>query len=59
MRDREHAVDSGLVLDCIEHSALSAYDCEFVALAQQLQITLVTADRAIVKAFPMIARPLI
>lgn len=56
MRDRDRPVDSDLVLDCVEQSKLSTYDCEFVALARQLRIPLVTADRRLVKAFPSIAR---
>lgn len=58
MRDRDHAADSGLVLDCVEHSKLSEYDCEFVALARELRVPLVTADRRIVKAFPAVAQAL-
>jgi len=33
-------------------SDLSAYDCEFVALARAVGARLVTEDRAILKAFP-------
>jgi len=33
-------------------SGCSAYDCEFVAAAQQLDAPLVTADRALRKGFP-------
>jgi predicted nucleic acid-binding protein len=31
---------------------MSAYDCEFVALASALSVPLVTADKAVLKAFP-------
>jgi predicted nucleic acid-binding protein len=33
-------------------SRCTAYDCEYVALAQQLRIPLVTADGAVLRAFP-------
>jgi len=52
---REHSVVSRVVLEIAASSGLSAYDCEFVALAQSLAATLVTQDRAILKAFPDVA----
>ncbi len=51
----EHLVESGAVLELAERTRLSAYDCEFVALAQSLSVPLVTEDRAILKAFPEMA----
>ena len=33
-------------------SRLSAYDCEFVALAAVLSVPLVTADKIVLKAYP-------
>ena|SRR5437899_400993 len=59
MTERQREVDSEVVLDCIEESKLSAYDCEFIALARQLRVPLITADRRLVKAFPSIARLLV
>jgi predicted nucleic acid-binding protein len=52
---REHLVESGAVLELAARSRLSAYDCEFVALAQSLAVPLVTEDTAILKAFPDVA----
>jgi predicted nucleic acid-binding protein len=52
---REHVVPSDRVLRLVAASSCSAYDCEFVALAQQLMVPLVTADRAVLKDFPAIA----
>ncbi len=49
---REHHIPSEQVFDLVQGSRLSAYDCEFVALAAALSVPLVTADRAILKAFP-------
>ena len=33
-------------------SGCSSYDCQFVALAQELRVQLVTLDGAVIKAFP-------
>jgi predicted nucleic acid-binding protein len=56
---RELAVDSAAVLDLAFASSCSAYDCEFVALAQALGVRLVTSDKQVLRAFPRIAKPLI
>lgn len=52
---REFNVDSGDVLRLAAESGCSAYDCEFVALAQMLNTNLVTNDRQVLKAFPSVA----
>jgi predicted nucleic acid-binding protein len=54
--DREHLVSSERVFAIIGESNLSAYDAEFVALAGVLDVPLVTADKAVLKAFPDRAR---
>ena len=51
----EYSVVSWQVLELANRSGCSAYDCEFVALAQDLEVPLVTNDRQILKAFPTIA----
>jgi predicted nucleic acid-binding protein len=56
MRDREYQVALHAVIDCASESGLTGYDCEFVVLARQLSIPLVTADGRIVRAFPKQAR---
>lgn len=58
MHAHEYAVSSDAVLLMANSSPCSAYDCEFVVLAQELQLPLVTADRQIVSAFPAVARDL-
>lgn len=55
LQGSSHDVPSDAVLETLERSQLSAYDCEFVALARLLDVTLVSADTAIVKAVPQIA----
>jgi len=51
----EYNVLSRQVLTLASRSGCSAYDCEFVALAQDLEVPLVTSDRQILKAFPTVA----
>ena len=53
--DCEREVDSTAVMDLVAASACSAYDCEFVALARQTGIPLVTEDAGLLRAFPDIA----
>ena len=48
----EHLPDSAPVLRLAESSGCSAYDCEFVHLARQLGVPLVTSDRKVLQAFP-------
>lgn len=52
LSEAEHIIADELVLDVVEGSKLTAYDAEFVALAQALAVPLVTADKAVLKAFP-------
>jgi predicted nucleic acid-binding protein len=51
-------VSSEAVLQLVNSSYCSAYDCEFIAAAQQLNLSLFTEDRALLAAFPAIARSL-
>ena len=52
MQDREYEVNSPQVLRLVASSTCSAYDCEFVALAQDLDVRLVTVDAQILEQFP-------
>ena len=52
MAGREYTVVSDHVLRLAVGSGCSAYDCEFVALAEDLGTRLVTVDRAVLGAFP-------
>lgn len=52
---REYAVEARKVLELAYRTQCSAYDCEYVALAQELDVPLVTADKQLVAAFPKTA----
>jgi predicted nucleic acid-binding protein len=54
-RGAEYSVDSGQVLKLVSESGCSAYDCEFVALAEQLSVPLLTSDAEILRQFPQTA----
>jgi predicted nucleic acid-binding protein len=51
----EHHVTTDSVLRLALGSGCTAYDCEFVALAQDLEARLVTSDAEVLKAFPGLA----
>lgn len=55
MATREYSVNSDRVLYLSANSACTAYDCEFVALAEAQGCLLVTVDRQIRAQFPTIA----
>jgi predicted nucleic acid-binding protein len=52
---REHLIGSDRILRLVEQSGCSAYDCEFVALAKELHLPLITSDRQILGEFPEVA----
>lgn len=55
LRGREYEIESAPVLTLAEQSGRSAYDCEFVQLAQALGVSLVTSDQQVLRSFPEIA----
>ena len=48
----EYEVETADVLRLSKESKCSAYDCEYVAVAEFLDLVLVTADGKLAKAFP-------
>ena len=54
----EEKVSTEHVLQLVSSSHCSAYDCEFVSVAQHLGVPLITENRAILKAFPDVAQSL-
>ena len=51
MEGQEFEVESSRVLRLAATSGCSAYDCEFVVLAQNLGVFLVTSDQALITKF--------
>ncbi len=56
--DNEYKISSAHIMQLVNASSCSAYDCEFVALAQYLNIPLITADNKILSEFPTVAKSL-
>jgi predicted nucleic acid-binding protein len=56
MTEQTIEVSTPNVLGLASRSGCSAYDCEFVALAMEMDVPLVTCDRKLAKAFPIVAR---
>jgi len=57
LNDHEYEISSIHVMQLVNKSQCSAYDCEFVALAQYLGVPFITADKKILREFPDIAKP--
>ena len=51
-RENEYEINSVQVLSLSHSSGCSAYDCEFVNLAKDLGIPLITEDKKLLKNFP-------
>ena len=51
----EMKIDPKRVLELAESSGCTAYDCEYVSLAERLNVPLVTSDKKLLSAFPDIA----
>jgi len=49
LEGREYEVSSARILGLVAASQCSAYDCEFVSLAQDLDVPLVTADGRVLR----------
>ena len=55
MNENQFEVDMRKVLSFVHQSSCSSYDCEFVSLADELGVPLITNDGRILKNFPDIA----
>ena len=55
LRGREYQASSYEVLRLASESNCSAYDCEFVAVANDLKIPLITVDKQLLHEFPSVA----
>ena len=55
MLNNEYDIASSQIFTLIVKSACSAYDCEFVALAEYLDCPLVTQDKKLLASFPSVA----
>ena len=55
LKDREYQVPSFEVLRLASESKCSAYDCEFIAVANDLKVPLVTVDKQLLCEFPSVA----
>ncbi|MBI3414536.1 MAG: type II toxin-antitoxin system VapC family toxin [Verrucomicrobia bacterium] len=58
LKGQEYNVPAEQVLKLAERSGCQASDCEYVVLAQDLDVPLVTTDEQIVKEFPKVAKHL-
>ena len=54
----EYSVNSLKIMEKVKSSKCTAYDCEYVALADVLNCHLVTNDKKILRSFPSIATDL-
>lgn len=55
MLNRERWPISSRILALVQSSGCSAYDCEFISLALDLSLPLVTLDQKVLKEFPAVA----
>jgi predicted nucleic acid-binding protein len=55
LRGREYEVSSYEVLRLASKSTCSAYDCEFIAAANDLKVPLITVDKELLREFPAVA----
>ncbi|MTI11803.1 type II toxin-antitoxin system VapC family toxin [Sansalvadorimonas verongulae] len=58
MSGNEYDIKSLNVLSLVNQSNCSAYDCEYVSLAINLDTELFTMDKKVISEFPLIAKPL-
>lgn len=52
LKGREYEVSSLAILKLASESKCSAYDCEFIAVAMELKVPLITVDKQLLREFP-------
>ena len=52
LKEHEYEVNALQILSLSQSSTCSAYDCEFVTVAKELGLTLVTEDKKVLQSFP-------
>ncbi|MCB0289251.1 MAG: type II toxin-antitoxin system VapC family toxin [Calditrichaeota bacterium] len=52
MTGKEYHINSSQILTLAASSECSAYDCEFIALARELDTKLITTDKKVLREFP-------
>ncbi len=55
LHDNEYAISSAHVMQLVNSSNCTSCDCEFIALAQYLDVPLITADKKVIREFPKVA----
>jgi predicted nucleic acid-binding protein len=55
LNGKEYTVNSANILELVNQSECTSYDCEFVALANDLGVSLVTMDKKVLTHFPSTA----
>ena len=56
MKDQQFQVNSVQVLHHVSQSTCSSYDCEFVSLAKDLDLELISMDKKLLREFPELAK---
>lgn len=52
LHESTRSVSTRRVLQLVDETGHAAYDCEYVALAQEFDVTLVTGDETVAELFP-------
>jgi predicted nucleic acid-binding protein len=58
LSENEYEVPSAHIMQMVNTSRCSSYDCEFIALARYLGVRLMTADKTLLREFPETAKSL-
>ena len=55
MQGGEYSIQSSEIFSLVDSSGCTAYDCEYVVLAKEFNIPLITTDKKLLSSFPNIA----